>query len=1686
MLVDSNGIYRLDSLTLANAGINLSTIDPRYFQIFFRGQEQYVYVADKNGNNIFNKNDYIEFYGQRNDGSLDSVLYDGSLYKTPRVHQPNPYYSLFNDTSAYFLTWNNLTNNKRITLLAGDTIDPASPNITPYFMKQNIIDNHSTYYDGLFTSNNINFPWFDGAEGWAGAEFSYGSNNNFTATFNTSNLYSTPNANVAISFGVMGESNDQTFPNNDHIIEVKYHSSASGYTVIDNNTFTGYHLHDSTIYRPANTFSLTLTDVVITALSGGFSTSWNTVPYVTMKFPHTPNLENKNYFEIYVPQNSLQPQSLYNFTNDTISSACFYDLTDHNRVPITKNNSGVYTSYVPNSSTGEKFCVVKSENQFLHVLSIKPVGGTGSFVNYAAMAADSAFIIITNKNLMGSGPNDGVNAYKNYRASALGGSHNVIVADINDLYDEFGYGIPKFPFSIRHFVDYCFQNFPSPPQNLFLIGKSVEPDQTRNKFSDPTGQNYAITFVPSISVPTCDNMLVSGLRGTLLESPVPIGRLSAKSTAEVNTYLAKVKDYEHPMLSNPPSPDEWMKQAIFIAGGAGLSQYSQFCLDENNFAAIIEDTSFGGYGHVFCKNSSSPTQTSYADSLIGLINSGVSLISYFGHSAGNIFEFNIPLPSRCTNSNGRYPFFDVGGCDAGNIHLSPYAGDLSSSEIFTISNKGTIAFFADAGLGTVPEGEQLLTDLHHEIGNWLYGKSVGKQIQTAFKNVEGNANNPTGTNLMNATVLEMTLEGDPSVIIHSSKLPDYSVTSSSVYFTPSYVSTYQQSFMVNVIVTNLGKAINHPVKTVVKRFFPDGTTSSVSQTLSHIYYKDTLHIPMPVDPVHGPGLNNFSVYVDSGNVIPEIQYQNNSISQNDVSLMIYSGDIIPVYPYKYAIIPNNNVTLKANTANPFAAIATYSFQIDTTDKFNSPLLRTQTVKQSGSVVKWAPVHYPLRDSTVYYWRVRRDTSDYQHYRWRESSFEYIPNQRGWGQSHFFQFLKGDYFQYIDTNRLQRRFDFAKQNHNITVSTLNFTKKGRGNNLGFLISFSEDNIALNYWSYLCAINPTPTHVLVSVIDPITGNVWSNSGNGDYGSYFIGPLSPPIKSFFFKTGTPAEQEILRRFLQDTIPCGSKVILYTCDNNNLGDLLGGNSPNTNPGLVQAFQSIGGTQFPNIQNNLPYILIGRKCGHAIEKIAGSDTSMIVLSDTFGVRRSNGIIFSETVGPASKWNSFHWKYLSDAYDTMTVSIVGIRNNGTTDTLMRNITKNTWDIYGLNTTINADSFPNLQLLGYAKDRTKKTPPQLKKWQLYYVGVPEVSLNPVKHYSFHNPTLQQGDSVKLSIAVENIGDYTVDSLWFDSWILDANRHTFPSPPSPHISKQLVKFSKPLLVDSFAIATTTFVTTSLPQGVNSVWIEANGYNSNSHHQPEEYHFNNIGTVPFTLNVDKINPLLDVTFDGVHIMNGDIVSAKPDILITVKDENTFLALNDPSAFNIYLKRPNKSTYDTLQFNSTSQLTFQPAVLPKNSCKIIYLPALTVDGTYQLQVQAKDRSGNVSGSNTYQISFEVINKPSITNVLNYPNPFSTSTRFVFTLTGSAVPDYFKIQIMTITGKIVKEIDKFEMGPLHIGKNITDYAWDGKDMFGDRLAIGVYLYRVVTQLNGKSLDHFDSNADSFFTQGFGKMYLIR
>ncbi len=91
------------------------------------------------------------------------------------------------------------------------------------------------------------------------------------------------------------------------------------------------------------------------------------------------------------------------------------------------------------------------------------------------------------------------------------------------------------------------------------------------------------------------------------------------------------------------------------------------------------------------------------------------------------------------------------------------------------------------------------------------------------------------------------------------------------------------------------------------------------------------------------------------------------------------------------------------------------------------------------------------------------------------------------------------------------------------------------------------------------------------------------------------------------------------------------------------------------------------------------------------------------------------------------------------------------------------------------------------------------------------------------------------------------------------------------------------------------------------------------------------------------------------------------------------------------------------------------------------------------------------------------LTNVLNYPNPFVNYTQFWFNHNKPFEPLEVQVQIMTITGKVVKTINQTVTTEGFLSREIT---WDGKDDFGDKIGKGVYIYKLTvrsTVSNNKS-----------------------
>jgi hypothetical protein len=1638
--ITNNGVYRITPATLTAAGIPLSSIDPRNYQLFNNGVEQKIYIQGESDGTL-DSADFIEFYAERNDGSRELPLYTNTSFV------PNPYYSLINDTAVYFLTWNSSTANNRMT--SETDVNFASYTPDNYFFKEAIQAFTGSYYSGTTDNTGGTSALYVSSEGYFDAQvINMGSS--LQKNLSTPNIYSSgPYARVeTVVVGASQDFNALSHGDNDHHLNIGIKPSTSAsFAQLSDTLFQGY-ASNRFIYVISPSLLGSTTTVQYTSIAdAAFLSNRTVVSYVKIKYPHTFDLEGSSGFLMYLPDNTVQLKSFLNITNFSVSGAVrLYNLSNGTRVTVVQNGSN-YNALIANSGI-EKKCFITSDGYISNIASLQAVTPSAQFTNYATSPVDSAFIIVYHNKLSVS-----ANNYKLYRSTnTYGGNHNVVMGNIDELYDQFAYGIGKSPLSIKNFSNYLIHTYPTPPKNLLLMGKSLHINLCRQNAS-----NYTNCLVPSFGNPSSDALFTVGLNGGTVEPGIPTGRIAAKSDADVMMYLTKIEDYEN-ILNNPPA--EWKKQVLHFGGGNNNVLQNSIQQYLNSYKDTIEGIYYGAKVTSFFKTSSAPIELTTSDLLTNLMDNGNSLMTFFGHASGLGFDQSIDDINSYNPILGHYPLVVANGCYTGDIHET----SQSSSESYVLTPKGVIGYLGSISEG-IPYALNVYTqEWYNQLARKSYGKSIGTVIQQTIKSISGIA---TADPVVGATCYEVTLHGDPSIRINTESAPDYVIAYNNIYFD---TEKYADSVIVHIVRTNIGKATNDTIFTELVRTLPNGQKQSYLLRTPAPLFKDTITLTFFVDISSEVGENKVNVTLDAFNEVAELNENNNTTG--DVSLIINGTGIVPIYPYEFAIIPTDTITLKASTINPFEKTKNYIFQMDTTDTYNSPFMKQIIINAPGGVVKWKPP-VTFTDSTVYYWRVSPDSTPNKGYLWKESSFQYIISKTGWEQAHFFQFKNDDY-EYVQFNRTLRRFIFQNTLQNVQCHT----------GIEPYIYFNLINWKLNGYvkqAYHCnGSDPSITVVVLNPIDastamsPPVANPGTSLNNGIYGNCQCRTYAQ--NTFDFLVATPAQRNYLINFLNNSsvIPNGYYVLAYSFNYVNF--------PGFEEPLKQAFESVGSSQIRNVPPNVPYILWGRKgdpIGSATEVIGSSSSSIIDLNANFPTNWTTGKISSPIIGPAKSWGSFHWRQhaiggVSASDDVASVKLIGIKQDGL-ETTLANFPKDSIDILNLSSYVNASVYPQIRLVATLDDDSLHLPPQMSRWQVIFDPIPEGALNPPLGFYLSNDTLQEGESVTVHIPFQNVSNVAFsDSLLFKYWSEDANGV---------ITNLPYKLKKNNLMPNETIKDTLVLNTLNYPGIQALWVEVNPVNE-ARSQLEQYHFNNITRIPFVINRDRINPLLDVTFDRVHILNNDLVSANPSILISLKDENTFLALNDTADFKVFIQAPGSTITQPVHFGN--EMKFTPAVLPNNSCKINYIPKFTQDGTYQLIVQAKDRSSNLSGEIDYKINFNVINKSTITQVMNYPNPFSNSTHFVFTLTGSEIPTYFKIQVLTITGKVVREITQDELGPIHIGRNITEFAWNGKDEFGDQLANGLYLYHVVTSINGQAIEQQASGADKYFKKEFGKMYLMR
>lgn len=1674
-----DGVYRIYQEDLVNAGVPVATVPTNRLQVFGKQTELPIYVFD-NGNGVFEPGEYIEFYAERNTGWLDSTL-----YLNPNA-SANPAYSLYNDTLTYFISWTTNTLGKRF--VQETDVNYGNWPKADYVWGTSIANVNSFYLDGRKEAGASSSFFVDG-EGWGNGHVNgvpNGATQNFTVS--TSGFYTGPGApSIKVHAKVTSNSNAASSGIHNHHTRILF----NGQLLID-TLYAGYRqiritreLPSSTIAGASSNFTLNIVNDL------GALTDFQAFTYGQLDYPRVPNV-NGNFAKFKLATSTAAKFHL-EMTNVTGTNRVAYVWGGAvpRRIPVVGTNPCF--AVIPNSISGEQEFVVVNQDAVPTISAFTPVNGTGFFTNYMSVNYDNAVLMLYHNSLKPS-----AEQYRDYRVSSTGGSHYVILADVQELYYQFGGGIEKHINGLRRFAHLAYNASTVKPKALFLIGKGVrEANEGPGSIagSRKSINSFNTNLVPSFGYPSSDVCITARLEGTGWHPLIPTGRIAAKSNDEVLIYLSKVQENvleQDPFsIYNSPNKD-WQKHILHFGGGSSPGEINTIRNYLNTMKMHPSSDDFGGYVHTYIKENSDPFNPVLLNDVSQRIEEGVSVMTFFSHAAPDGFEINIDDPQNW-NNKGRYPLVIGNACYTGDIFLP---NSPSASENFVIlPDLGAIAFLSTVKLGFASYLFTYSNEFYRQFSRTNYGAGLGEQIKATIQQVQSSVSNF----IMETTCTQMTLHGDPLVRVNAHNLPEIEITEQSVFFTPTELDLSVQEFDLNLVVKNLGRSIVDSVNIEVIRRFPGQMGDSIyRKIIPRLDYIDTVVFTMPLQPSVSVGLNQFDVLVDIPSLIPE-QYDEINNNQITRTLFIDVDGILPVKPYDFAVVPRDSVELVASTVNPMADMNTYRFEIDTTDLFNSPFRKYAVVTGLGGVKTVYPSEWrsvssgassPLvcTDSTVYFWRVAIDEAPYD---WRENSFQYITDKEGWGQDHFFQFKKNTFTQ-IDYDRSARQNNFLPFSGEVRCNVWD--------NASSTTAFSQTAWYINSTMIdydMCGTSPS---LHVAVIDPATLEHWSSRGlvNGqevnsdkNFGNTNDLSNSPPCRVrpegyFIFRQNSTAQLQAFENMIMNEIPDSAYFLIYSAVRAQY-DWWDTHYPQ----IYNMFQALGSDSIYAGRDNRAFIFFGKKGTDAFNKevVAQTPGEFITLEapvqgvDFFGTERST------IIGPAAAWETIYWKQdplEEDPGDSTILRISALDIFGNQQFVIDTLFTRNDSIIEVQNLINAAVLPYMRLEALYADDVFFTPAQKDRWHVLFDQLPEAAIDGTNGYywSALSDTVQEGTSISFAIDIRNISERHMDSLKVNYWIQksDQSRVAIPYPRQDS-----------LRIGQTLRDTVEFSTLGL-NGINALLVEVNPYLDQTNtvqDQPEQFYFNNVAQIPFFVSRDNKNPILDVTFDGVHILNGDIVSPRSEVVISLKDENPFLIMNedaDTSLFAIYLKSPDgiqKRVY-FIGENGQQNLQWIPASDDYNKFKIIYSTDLPQDGKYLLLVQGTDLSGNLSGDIEYRIEFEVIHESTITYLMNYPNPFSTSTRFVFTLTGDKVPDFMIIQIMTVTGKVVREITLNELGPIKIGRNITEYAWDGRDEFGDPLANGVYLYRVLTDLGGDKIKHRETGADQFFRKEFGKMYLMR
>lgn len=1531
------GIVRISKVTLAAAG--LGQVPAEQLQLWRNGQEIPIYTSKQTG--ILGLSDYVEFWGEAEDGKPDEALYKFSAY------QLSNYWSLETDSASYFITINNGTNKRLVPVqnkVAGATIQPEQ-NFT-YTIGKYYREQISYGYGPVTQGISLHSSSYDNGEGFT----SYLSGGGMSWQSPTLYLDGSSSQKLTVRFNLAGQALN----------------SRNVLTSIDNTSL-------ATI--PLNNFNTTTK--VISGVDPSIVTGDNALFYfadqtdgsddnfvvaqIEMDYPRKFDFGGQSSFEFYLPaSDSGRYLKISDFSNNG-AAPVLYDIDGGKRYVANTAVAGVFRFLLEPSSQQYHLVLVRGDgSDAMNISGLQK----RNFIDYSNKIDQGNYLIITNPALYGSGKQNYVFQYRDYRASDTGGAYNAKVIDITDLEDQFAFGIKWHPLAVKNFLRYARDKFAVKPAFAFLVGKGLEYDVYRMNETDP--HVLQTNLIPTFGTPGSDNLLASNDYDPVPATPV--GRLSAVTPQEVGDYLAKIKQYELAQIDTAQTADSkgWMKNVLQLVGvndaalGVELDGYM------NNYAGIISDTSFGADVTTYSKSGDPAQYPAQLANFTNTFNQGSAIVNYFGHSSSTDLDFSLDNPSNYSNT-GKYPVFIVNGCLAGNIfdydaarltHLS------TISEKFVLQpQKGAIGYLSTSSFGVVSYLNIYTQQFYKSIGMRQYGKGFGVIVQDAI----GTTMNIVGPSDFYGRIHaeQFTFHGDPALKVNSFAKPDYALQLKDVTVSPSFISVADDSFTVKVIVTNLGKATNDSVHFSLTHKLNDGRTITVfTKEFSSLKTKDSVTVRIGIIPGRDLGVNSFTASIDDNGKIDELSEANNSVN---IPITVSAAEIRPVYPYNFSIVNTASVTLAASTANPLEVSKTYVLEVDTTALFNSSSKTSYQITSKGGVIE-KNISLPL-DNTVYYWRVAPSAGNH----WNQFSFTHrSAGNTGFEQDHVYQFTQSS-FNKLAEDSLLRKLNFTKAQVNLFVKQAIYPYGGTED--------ADFSVAVN-GTFVAQSACVGSSVIFNVFDPLTFKAFANTDQPNGAAPSCKPVTP--NNFEFYVDDPASRDSAVSFLDNFVHDGDYVVARSIDvpANMAHDwqadtALYGHDHSLYHRFKEQGIDIDQYTFPRC-----YIFIFKKNDSAhfspVTVYSNGYYDAINAQRNINVNDTIGYLTSPKFGPGKGWSKITWQgYNDNANNVTSLNVIGVDTTNQ-ETILYTLNKGTAqkDI----SAVDAGLYPYIKLQMRTQDSLTADPYQLTDWSVEYTPVAEGAVAPNIGVSLPdsinfdgNPNVEP-DTLAGYVTFKNVSVSAFTPLKVKLVLTDSvgGTYTFDVPRT-----------KALAAGDTANVSFSVNATSVPAGTYSLSLQINADND----QPEQYLFNNQVYKNILITRGKITPVHLLSFTGQPANKGVQLQWK------ATNEINF------SHYGV------EYSTDGMQFN---QLGMVPGINGNvgDVKSYSYLHGTPVNGKNYYRLKMVDKDGKFAYSNIVMVQFGA---DAVLNV--YPNPFTTSLKVSV---GNNTVQRNTVRVLDAGGKVV------------------------------------------------------------------------